>query len=379
MAVPPNLVGFVEQAALRPAVLYGADSQQQLEADIFRKWWGVRNPVTVFREAREYITEGWSQMSRTLVDISQDADLILSGTTYQEIAANVAEFRGIPLAALHSFPARANNHVLPVKVPMQLVRPAWAVAEWVHWRVLKPAEDEQRRELGLPAVHTRAVSRIVERALEIQAYDRVLFPGLQEQWAGKRPLIGALTLQMPTDVDASVMSWIDAGEPPVYFGFGSMPIGDPARASEMITEVCGDLGLRALICSADLARAETRYGDQVRAVSSVNHPLVFPACRAIVHHGGAGTTAASLRAGVPTVVLWVGADQPVWANQVKRLGVGTSRRFSTITRTSLLDALRTVLTLEYAERARTVAAAMTTPSQSVTRAADLLEEKAHHR
>lgn len=380
MAVPPNLIGFAEQAGLRPAVPYGTDSDKQLEADIFRKWWSVRNPSTVFREARAYITDGWAEMSRTLVDISADAKLILSGTTYQEIAANVADFRGIPLAALHIFPARANNHVLPVRVPMQVVRPVWTVAEWVYWRVLKPAEDEQRRELNLPVAATRAISRIVERGtLEIQAYDQVLFPGLQEQWAGKRPLIGTLTLQMPTDVDTSVMSWIDVGDPPVYFGFGSMPVQDPNRAAMMISEVCSDLGLRALICSAALDQAGRHYGDHVRIVSSVNHTLVFPRCRAIVHHGGAGTTAAGLRAGVPTVVLWVGAEQPVWANQIKRLGVGTSRRFSTITRSSLLEALRMAVAPEYAARAREVAAEMTAPSESVALAADLIEAKARER
>ena len=59
-------------------------------------------------------------------------------------------------------------------------------------------------------------------------------------------------------------------------------------------------------------------------MGAVNHAAVFPACRAVVHHGGAGTTAAGMRAAVPTLILWVGADQPVWATQVKRLKVGIS-------------------------------------------------------
>ncbi|WP_433996825.1 glycosyltransferase [Bradyrhizobium liaoningense] len=62
-----------------------------------------------------------------------------------------------------------------------------------------------------------------------------------------------------------------------------------------------------------------------------------------VRHGGAGTTAASVRSGVPTLILWIGADEPVWATQIKRLGVGTSRRLSATTRKTLHDDLRTVL------------------------------------
>ncbi len=150
LAVPPNLVRFVETAGFSPAVPYGVDSQKQLDADIFRKAWTIQNPITALRELREYITQGWAEMNTTLTSMADDADLILTGTTYQEVAANVAEYYGIPLAALHYFPARANSQVLPFRLPSGLVRSAWTVAEWVHWRALKDAEDAQRRELGLP-------------------------------------------------------------------------------------------------------------------------------------------------------------------------------------------------------------------------------------
>src|SRR5277367_2785659 len=66
LAVPPNLVPFVEKAGLSPTVPYGVDSQKQLDADIFRKYWKIQNPVTALRELREYITQGWAEMSRTL-------------------------------------------------------------------------------------------------------------------------------------------------------------------------------------------------------------------------------------------------------------------------------------------------------------------------
>ena len=122
MAVPPNLVRFAESAGLPAPVLpYGPDSQQQLEAEVFRDWWKLRNPATVLRQAREYVVDGWSEMSETLNAMAAGADLILTGTTYQEVAANVAEAQGIPLAALHYFPARANSKILPVPVPLSVV------------------------------------------------------------------------------------------------------------------------------------------------------------------------------------------------------------------------------------------------------------------
>lgn len=377
LAVPPNLVDFAAQAGFPAAVAYGVDSQQQLDSDIFRKYWKLQNPVTAFRELRAYITEGWAEMSATLTSLARDADLILTGTTYQEVAANVAEYYGIPLAAFHYFPARANSQAFPLPLPPAVIRAGWSVIEWGHWRVLKNAEDAQRRELGLPKARVRAIKRIVDGgALEIQAYDQVFFPRLGREWGPARPLVGSITLELPTATDEAVMSWIAAGPPPIYFGFGSMPVQSPAEAVAMISDVCAELGERALISAGVWDLGDLPPADHVKLVKSVNHAAVFPLCRAVVHHGGSGTTAAAVRAGVPTVILWVGADQPVWATQVKRLGVGEALRFSRTTRASLRAALRTVLEPRYARRAREVATQMTKPAAAVARAAELLEDAA---
>ncbi|MCV7282688.1 glycosyltransferase [Mycolicibacterium flavescens] len=380
-AAPPNLIEFVESAGLS-ALPYGVDSQEQLDANVFRQYWKIRNPATILRELRDYITQGWAEMSATLTGLAEGADLILTGTTYQEVAANVAEHYDIPLAALHYFPARANSQVLPVPLPPKLVRSGWAVAEWVHWRALKEAEDAQRRELGLPKARVRAVRRIVEGgALEIQAYDPLFFPGLSEEWAGRRPLIGSMTLGLATADDDEVTSWLAAGSPPIYFGFGSMPVESPGAAVQMIIDVCARLGERALISSGvwDLSGVDFTGADHVKVVRTVNHAAVFPRCRAVVHHGGAGTTAASVRAGVPTLVIWVGADQPFWGKQVQRLGIGDCLRFSRLTSDALAAGLRTVLSPQCAEHARAVSAQLTDPAQSVATAADLLEEAVRSR
>ena len=106
----------------------------------------------------------------------------------------------------------------------------------------------------------------------------------------------------------------------------------------------------------------------------MNYAETFPACRAAVHHGGAGTTAASLRAGVPTLILWTTGDQPLWGARIKQLKVGAARRLSSTTQESLVADLREILTPEYAARAREIATRMTKPADSVAAAADLLED-----
>jgi UDP:flavonoid glycosyltransferase YjiC (YdhE family) len=223
----------------------------------------------------------------------------------------------------------------------------------------------------------RAVRRIVEGGtLEIQAYDELFFPGLAAEWGHKRPFVGAMTLGLGTAHDDEVATWIAAGDAPIYFGFGSMPVTSPAEAVAMITAACADLGERALIAAGAWDLDDVRAADHVKIVRSVNHADVFGLCRAVVHHGGAGTTAAGIRAGVPSLILWVGADQPFWAKQVERLKVGAYGRFSKTTTASLRSALRSVLEPSVVARAREVATSLTKPAVSVGTTADLLEQAA---
>ena len=106
----------------------------------------------------------------------------------------------------------------------------------------------------------------------------------------------------------------------------------------------------------------------------MNYAAALPDCRAFVHHGGAGTTNAGLRAGLPTLILWTLPDQAAWGARVKRLKVGAGRRFSATTEKSLVADLRTVLDPQCLIRARALGARMTRSAESVAAAADLVED-----
>lgn len=184
-----------------------------------------------------------------------------------------------------------------------------------------------------------------------------------EKWSDRRPFVGALTMELTTDADEDVASWIAAGTPPICFGSGSIPLESPSATVEMISSACAELASgRCSVSGTDFSGVP--HLDHVKVVGVVNYASVFPACRAVVHHGGSGTTAASLRAGIPTLILWSSADQPYWGNQVKRLKVGTARRFSDTTQESLVADLREILAPEYAVQARELAGRMTTPPRA---------------
>ncbi|MCK8645506.1 glycosyltransferase [Mycobacterium colombiense] len=384
MAVTPDLVGFVESAGLA-AVAYGPDLQPVLNASsnlwtcFLRSFWRIHDLVRLVREVFAPFVPCWGKMSTVLTSLADGADLLLTNVIFEQVAANVAEYYDIPIATLHWFPARANGQLLP-SLPAPLSRIAMTVFWWLCWRTAKKVEDAQRRELGLPKATGPWPRRITERgSLEIQAYDEACVPGLAAEWEkfnGQRPFVGALTMELPTDADDEVASWIAEGTPPIFFGFGTVSVESPADALAMISAACAQLGERALIGSGRGEFSNIPHSGHIKVVGAVNFATIFPACRAVVHHGGSGTMAASLRAGVPTLILSTDINQTLWGLQVKRLKVGTARPFSATTRETLTSDLRTILSPQYVARAREIATRMTKSSESVAIAADLVESLA---
>lgn len=382
MAVSSDLVGFAESVGLS-AVGYGPDSRawhdlhSNFMMQVFRNFWKVRDLIRLGRRDWEFFVQFWEEANATLTSLADGADLVFTDAGFDQPVINVAEFYGIPLATLHTSPLRANSKLAR---PSPLIRSAMTISNWLVSRLEKKLDNAQRRELGLPKATGRASRRIVERgSLEIQAYDEALFPGLADEcakWNGQRPLVGALTLQMPAEDDEEAASWIAAGKAPIFFGFGSTPVKSPAETLAMISAACAQLGERALVCAAGTDYSGVPPSEHVKVVRALNFASIFPACRAVVHHGGTGTTAAGLRAGVPTLILSTWLDQLVWGDRIKQLKVGTTQPFSSTTQQSLVEDLRTILAPDYVVRAREFAARMTNPAESVAAAADHVERAA---
>ncbi|MER6952213.1 glycosyltransferase [Nonomuraea sp. NPDC000554] len=164
---------------------------------------------------------------------------------------------------------------------------------------------------------------------------------------------------------AEVVAFLDAGTPPVYVGFGSMPMHASADAAQVAIETIRAQGRRAVIARgwADLALIDDR--DDCFVVGEVNHQALFPRMAAVVHHGGAGTTTTAARAGAPQVVVPQAADQPYWAGRVAELGIGAAHDGPTPTFESLSAALKTALTPETQDRARAVADEIRTDGTTV--------------
>ena len=176
---------------------------------------------------------------------------------------------------------------------------------------------------------------------------------------------GAWILPDERPLPAELEAFLDAGTPPVYVGFGSIPMRASKDIAQDAIEAIRAQGRRVLVSGgwADLALIDDR--DDCFAVGEVNQQALFGRVAAVVHHGGAGTTTTAARAGAPQVVVPQIGDQPYWAGRVAELGIGTAHDGPTPTFESLSAALRTALAPETRARASAMAGMIRTDGATV--------------
>jgi vancomycin aglycone glucosyltransferase len=194
----------------------------------------------------------------------------------------------------------------------------WLTARMVNAGVLG-AVNRGRSELGLPPIGNVLANSIGAGA--IAATDAALTtvpPGV----ALKAVRTGYMHLRQPGSLADEVEAFLDSGPPPVYVGFGSMPVAHPERMGRLLEDAARATGRRFVVASGwGGPKGTARQGDCL-FVADVPHPLLFPRVAAVVHHGGSGTVATAARAGVPQIVLPYMSDQFMWRSQVVKLGLG---------------------------------------------------------
>ena len=155
-------------------------------------------------------------------------------------------------------------------------------------------------------------------------------PGLipkPADWGPEIDIAGFVFLDLASSFKPpeTLSKFLDAGEPPVYIGFGSIVVDDPDQFTSLIFEAVKKAGIRALVSKGwgGLGDEDNAvYPDDIYMLENTPHDWLFPRCSAVVHHGGAGTTAIGLKCGKPTMIVPFFGDQPFWGAMVARAGAG---------------------------------------------------------
>lgn len=289
-------------------------------------------------------------------------------------ARSVAEKLGVPFSYVAYFPTMLPSlHHRPHALPGRTFPPdetdnrvLWEINSENFDLLYGPGINSHRRAVGQTVVDDTVRHVFTDRPL--LAADPVLAPWPEPSDPSLDLDVvqtGAWMLPDERPLPADLLAFLAGGEPPVYVGFGSMPMRESADVAQVAVEAVRAQGRRVLLGRgwADLGLVDEQ--DDCFVVGDVNHQALFPRTAAVVHHGGAGTTTTAARAGAPQVIVPQLVDQPYWGARIAELGIGAVHDGPTPTFESLSAALTVALAPETRERATALAATVRTDGATV--------------
>jgi sterol 3beta-glucosyltransferase len=236
---------------------------------------------------------------------------------------------GIPGSLYPLHPTGAFPSVIVPSLPLggkTVNRMSARVAATLFWRLFRSHHDEWRRKtLGLPPLPRRVPFRLFEDrgTPYLYGYSPSLVPNPQE-WTGLRIVCGYWFLDRPAKwkPPEDLVAFIDSGPAPIYAGFGSMAGADGRRLAGIIAGALRITGQRGILATGWGGLSGEDLPSFAFPVGSVPHDWLLPRTAAAIHHGGAGTTAAALRAGIPSIIVPYFADQFFWGRRIYERGLG---------------------------------------------------------
>ncbi|MDQ2805300.1 MAG: glycosyltransferase [Chloroflexota bacterium] len=316
---------------------------------------GGANPLPMVRAFRKGIQPFAERILTDCIRACAGAECLVAGALGVFPGYSISDALGLPCVVVHlhpDSPTRTMPHPflppLPRGVPGRGLynRLTWPLGVGVLWHVLLGPINRARQQLGLPPLTLRGVARhLSERGPVLCAYSPTLAPRPPD-WAtglqitGDWPLAAPPGWQPPPDL----VRFLAAGPPPIYLSFGSILAGsDPDAVTALLVAALALAGQRGLIASGWDDLGHIALPPTVLKVGSVPHDWLFPQVAAVVHHGGAGTTAATVRAGRPAVVVPFFGDQFFWAERLARLGAAITLPRTHLTAARLTADLRRVV------------------------------------
>jgi UDP:flavonoid glycosyltransferase YjiC (YdhE family) len=314
-----------------------------------------KNLLRQFRLMRDVMRQT-SEIPEVVWPAAQDADLIIQSPT-GVAALESALIRGIPatiaipvpFAPTRSFPSFFWG-ALRLKWGGHYNFLTHRLMHFALWHGMGTRlTNPLRKKLGLPTLRSYADFFAESRRLGVPwlyGFSEHVLPKPGE-WGEDQHITGYWFLDAPPDWQAPVdlLRFLENGPSPIYVGFGSMSHGDVVHHTQLALRALDLSGQRAVLLTGWGGMTRQSAPSNVYFVENVPHDWLFPRMAAVVHHGGAGTTGAGLRAGVPSLIApFAPNDQSAWADRVENLGVGVHLPgIKRLTAERLADAIQTAV------------------------------------
>lgn len=330
IAAPQNFVGSVQGEGLPFHPLRG-DVQEIMAGETGQKYMdsGGGNPIQSVLAMRKMLGPIAIQMAEDVLEACRDADALITLAVFAPFGKTIAEIRGIPLLLVEPTPVLPSGDFPAPGFPIQknmgriLNRLSGFAMLEVIWQWYRPFVNEFRSRYGLRQLRGSDFHHILVSMPLLGAYSPTVIPHPRD-WPDTVHITGYWFQDNQKEWHPSVglKSFLEKGEPPVYIGFGSMSGRDPEHFAGIVLEALAKTGQRGVIATGWGGMDVMEVPENVFVLDSAPHGWLFQRMAAVVHHGGAGTTAEGLRAGKPTVTVPFIVDQLFWGKRVKALGAG---------------------------------------------------------
>jgi UDP:flavonoid glycosyltransferase YjiC (YdhE family) len=291
------------------------------------------NPLQLFSWFRKYVKEIINQHFESMLDACRGADLIIFGSmAFVSLhAAEALKTRALATSLQPIVPTReipySTAKIPPDWVPFRgmINKTNYQLYNKMFYRMMLDVINQGREQvLNLPPIPWKFYARLdLSEYWMLNGFSRHVLPKPSD-WNDLQYIAGYWFLDQLQDWQPpeELTAFLDGSPAPVYIGFGSMVDMEAAELTQLVIEAVEQAEVRAVLLGGWTDLGSSGLPDSILKMESVPHDWLFPRVSAVVHHGGAGTTAAGLSAGVPSVIVPFMADQPFWGYQVARLGVG---------------------------------------------------------
>ncbi len=330
LAAPADFAGFVQSHGVGFRPLRG-DVQRIMAGDTGREFMetGGGNPIRSIRAVRTMIAPVVMEMAEDAYAACSDAEALICLGVFSAFGHSIAEALSIPTINVEPTP------LLPTRA---FPAPSWPIQRslgglhnylsgramlQVVWLWYQPFVNGFRQRLGLPRYSGGRFYRVLRSTPMLSAYSPSIIPHPPD-WPESLHVTGYLFLDTLADwkPPSELSAFLEAGDRPVYIGFGSMAGRNPEALARLVVSALAESSQRGILLTGWGGMHPELFPDSVFVVESAPHAWLFPRVAAVVHHGGAGTTAEGLRAGRPTVIVPFVLDQPFWGARVRALGLG---------------------------------------------------------
>lgn len=308
------------------------DIEAVMRSELGQEWVDRGHRPLVQQRLMQRLIDGFGpRLIRDAWEASQDADAVMSSFTSDTYALAIGEGRDIPVISMPLQPTMITTRDGRAMPNAPLPRRVSRINEWFGriliepfpWRIYGRHVNAFRREIGLAPQTSRQSVAARRRMTVIHGVSRHVMP-FPTDWPASFHVSGYWFLEERRDWQppTELADFLASGRLPVSIGFGSMIGRDPEGTTRLLVEAVQRSGERAILLAGWAGMGSQEFPPGVLVLPSVPHGWLYQRVAAVVHHGGAGTTAAGLSAGAPSVIVPHMVDQPYWGQRVRALGVG---------------------------------------------------------